>query len=178
MCNNCYNEKGEVDAALEAYHHGCSYCGAIPDENRECNCPPEDYMKPGREAILYVNAYELTRHYGGPEEGGWWFNHQEPIASIPIKAISVEGHTDSCYNCSRARAGEIERETGKKFEFCKWGFHIEPEPRWQMEMMKAHLESLYGENRSGNIYSVLGGVEIMIVVEDHVGESTPRPHYE
>jgi hypothetical protein len=22
----------------------------------------------------YVTAYMVTRHYGGPEEGGWWYN--------------------------------------------------------------------------------------------------------
>lgn len=24
--------------------------------------------------ISYVSAYEVERHYGGPEEGGWWFD--------------------------------------------------------------------------------------------------------
>lgn len=32
----------------------------------------------------YVNVYEVSRHYGGPEEGGWWYNHAEPIASSPV----------------------------------------------------------------------------------------------
>lgn len=22
----------------------------------------------------YITAYAVTRHYGGPEEGGWWYN--------------------------------------------------------------------------------------------------------
>lgn len=26
------------------------------------------------EEIHYVNEYELNRGYGGPEEGGWWFD--------------------------------------------------------------------------------------------------------
>lgn len=34
--------------------------------------------------LRYVNAYEVTRHYGGPEEGGWWFNCGEPLASVPL----------------------------------------------------------------------------------------------
>ena len=24
--------------------------------------------------MFYVNAYERTQHYGGPEEGGWWYS--------------------------------------------------------------------------------------------------------
>lgn len=35
--------------------------------------------------ILYVNAYSVSRNYGGPEEGGWWYDSGEPLASIPVK---------------------------------------------------------------------------------------------
>ncbi len=28
----------------------------------------------------WVTALEITRHYGGPHEGGWWYDHHEPIA--------------------------------------------------------------------------------------------------
>ena len=34
--------------------------------------------------IVFVTAYEVTRHYGGPEEGGWWYNWYELIESVPI----------------------------------------------------------------------------------------------
>lgn len=27
----------------------------------------------------YVNVYRVTREYGGPEEGGWWFDTGEPV---------------------------------------------------------------------------------------------------
>lgn len=33
--------------------------------------------------LVYVNAYRITRHYGGPEEGGWWFDCGEPLGSLP-----------------------------------------------------------------------------------------------
>jgi hypothetical protein len=32
-------------------------------------------------AYQYVNVYAVTRHYGGPEEGGWWWNYHEPLSS-------------------------------------------------------------------------------------------------
>jgi hypothetical protein len=32
----------------------------------------------------YVNAYENGRAYGGPEEGGWWYDWLEPIASVRV----------------------------------------------------------------------------------------------
>ncbi len=33
----------------------------------------------------YVNVYSITRHYGGPEEGGTWYNILDCIASVPVK---------------------------------------------------------------------------------------------
>lgn len=30
---------------------------------------------------VYVNVFMETREYGGPEEGGWWYNALQPISS-------------------------------------------------------------------------------------------------
>ena len=48
--------------------------------------------------ITYINAYAVTRHYGGPEEGGWWFNAGEPLASVPLT-----NPTDDQIEAERAR---------------------------------------------------------------------------
>jgi hypothetical protein len=32
----------------------------------------------------WVNVYVVTRHYGGPQEGGWWRNRREAIAAVPV----------------------------------------------------------------------------------------------
>lgn len=32
----------------------------------------------------YLSVYATTRHYGGPEEGGWWFNWDEPILCYAV----------------------------------------------------------------------------------------------
>jgi hypothetical protein len=34
---------------------------------------------------LYVNAYEVVRVYGGPEEGGWWYNLRCPLESVRLR---------------------------------------------------------------------------------------------
>jgi hypothetical protein len=34
--------------------------------------------------MRYVNAYEVTLGYGGPEEGGWYYDVGDPLASVPI----------------------------------------------------------------------------------------------
>lgn len=33
---------------------------------------------------VYLNAYAVSRCYGGPEEGGWWYDDREPLASLPV----------------------------------------------------------------------------------------------
>ena len=33
----------------------------------------------------YMNVYRVDRCYGGPEEGGWYYDTGEPIASIPFE---------------------------------------------------------------------------------------------
>ena len=32
----------------------------------------------------FVSVYCVTRHYGGPEEGGWWYNRYDLETSLPI----------------------------------------------------------------------------------------------
>jgi hypothetical protein len=33
----------------------------------------------------WLNAYHVTRQFGGPEEGGWWYNDREPLESCKIE---------------------------------------------------------------------------------------------
>ena len=45
-----------------------------------CGCP----CHWGR---FYVNVYLLNRQYGGPEEGGWWYDTGEPLSSMPLDTL-------------------------------------------------------------------------------------------
>ena len=38
----------------------------------------------------FVTAYEVTRHFGGPEEGGWWYNWDKPVDTVPCEAQHAE----------------------------------------------------------------------------------------
>jgi hypothetical protein len=40
--------------------------------------------------VQYVNIYELEQHYGGPEEGGWWFDSGRCVRSFPCRPAQVE----------------------------------------------------------------------------------------
>lgn len=38
----------------------------------------------------FVNVYEVTREYGGSEEGGWYYNSLRCIESIPVRKSHSE----------------------------------------------------------------------------------------
>lgn len=49
-----------------------------PDDKCGCHC---------HWGIYYVNVYEIDRSWGGPEDGGWWYDSGEPVASIPFDTL-------------------------------------------------------------------------------------------
>jgi hypothetical protein len=34
---------------------------------------------------LYVTLYEVSRDYGGPEEGGWWYDWWTPVKTFKAR---------------------------------------------------------------------------------------------
>jgi hypothetical protein len=101
--------------------------------------------------MKYVNAYAVTRHYGGPEEGGWYYDSGDPVASIPIGYDHL--NTPEELEKSEQQAKELLREV----------FGLKDDPK-------------NGRRR----YSVNGGEDIVICVEDEFAKHYPteRPHYE
>lgn len=85
----------------------------------------------------YVNVYVITRNYGGPEEGGWWYN---------------AGHFLRGWAC----------------------------PEHLTEEFRSYLEKTFEYLKEGDIYSVLGGQGVDVIVENQPGQSWPktRPRYE
>ena len=44
-----------------------------------------------RQGVMYANAYITDRVYGGPEEGGWYYDCGEPVMSLPFIVDMSEG---------------------------------------------------------------------------------------
>ena len=34
---------------------------------------------------VFINVYRVNRDYGGPEEGGWWYDTGEFVECHPVK---------------------------------------------------------------------------------------------
>lgn len=64
-------------APAPAVDQSCPQCIAEQDS------APTDDAPPAKSWPVYVNAYEVGQCYGGREEGGWWYDSGEPLASIP-----------------------------------------------------------------------------------------------
>ncbi len=54
----------------------CDYQPRTGGHNLKANADRLDELadKLDEDKIVYVSAYEVTRQYGGAEEGGWWYN--------------------------------------------------------------------------------------------------------
>jgi hypothetical protein len=68
----------------------CEKCNGTGYMNQEefIDCPKCDgfgYMQAEPEEMGFVNVYKVTRHYGGAEEGGWYFNWFECLESFPCR---------------------------------------------------------------------------------------------
>lgn len=43
-----------------------------------------------RSMTIYLNTYQTWDAYGGPEEGGWWYECGEPVQSFVVSPLSIE----------------------------------------------------------------------------------------
>jgi hypothetical protein len=124
-----YCEKCEGEGQVEL-NETVVECDGCSGEGELVITYPED-------KIVYVNIYEVTREYGGPEEGGWYYNNFNCVESVPVK----NKHS---------------------------------------ELMQDEMKKEYSSRKHGNIYSVLGGTDIEVYIEEKPkqSETKERPYYE
>lgn len=49
-------------------------CDVCDEKRAEINAERQKVMGPDGEPVVFLSVYELDRNYGGPEEGGWWYD--------------------------------------------------------------------------------------------------------
>lgn len=87
---------------------------SVPTEPNEFH--PDGYLHclcPCHWGKYYVNVYEVTQAYGGPEEGGWWYECGIPIASVPFdsfkEAVEYQGKMMIKYPFTKNRYSAADR---------------------------------------------------------------------
>ncbi len=80
----------ERDAAVIAIQQVARACGVdMSKETAEAELDANDALNHSKR-LRYVNAYDTNRSYGGPEEGGWWYDTGIPLASVPVTSDKSE----------------------------------------------------------------------------------------
>lgn len=118
----------------------------------------------------YISAYHVSRQYGGPEEGGWWYNAYEWLkVSIPFRAVQT------------VRWDDGDEDEGRQPGWRPCGPPQPADEPAQVRFQAAYylLTEIFGEetNTRG---SVLSDGDIEFIIEREPGErgEWPRPRYE
>lgn len=120
---------------------------------------------------LYVNIYEASRAYGGPEEGGWWFDTGSPIGSIPVELTDQEREEiHALIEVVHGPADALDPELYAK--------HFTNYLREKAQAIREKYEERYPN--TGKRSSVLGGTDHTVCIEDHFARPYPEeyPRYE
>lgn len=142
-----------------------------------------------RPVVAYLTAYEISRHYGGPEEGGWWYDAHEHLCSFPFHTHlrMEEQMVEDDEECRRINEGETtgwyDHEQEAFFRFVPNGL-IQPsdEPtRVLLESVRYQYEAMYGSEDTNYRFSMAPrGPDYVFVMELEQGELARRgrPRYE
>jgi hypothetical protein len=117
-------------------------------------CPgAEDLTCPN---LMFVNAYLVDQAYGGAEEGGWYYDVRQPLASVPVAAKP-----------------EQQRPHGE--------WRLVPVDLAEVERLRARLKEQFAclQDERGR-YSVVGGPDVEVYLEECPAKASPttRPRYE
>lgn len=108
----------------------------------------------------YLNTYMVEQSYGGPEEGGWWFNSGEPLAT----AVIGEWRRGDLMDLQNRRQNEFMEDLEKEFPF--------------MALINLSYD-LYGAEQTAQ-WQAMFGSGLAIQTQEHPAKFFPqqRPHYE
>ena len=65
--------------------------GSEDEYSTSCaNCKGHGYER----QTVYANVYKVAQNYGGPEEGGWWYDSGEPLESVKVDPFMMQDERD------------------------------------------------------------------------------------
>lgn len=120
--------------AMEGDPYQCTYCNepVYVAETVE-DTPTVQYAK----GFSFVTVYEMDRIYGGPEEGGWWYDAGTVVLCRQVPADQAEAVRDSLR--------EEYPHTGKRYSVIYPGYGdydvlIDDEPGKDFPLYTPHYE--------------------------------------
>ena len=116
--------------------------------------------------MAYLNTYQIWQCYGGPEEGGWWYEAGTPVQSVYLGDQTADDYIE-------ARDWEDIKDLREKTTL-NYTEGREPKPI-------ANGTGGYNFMPGSDIPSTyVRDDDYISVIEDHYAEDYPqqRPHYE
>lgn len=91
-----WEEEDHFETSVEPYGY-CTRCAYLVEHDIKLDLFPEHKFEwaGDEDADLmvipwHVSVYEIDRAYGGPEEGGWWYDCGECILTVPVRELTDE----------------------------------------------------------------------------------------
>ena len=86
-----------------------------------------------------VNVYALDRCYGGPEEGGWWYDTEDPELSLEVPAsrygdaVAIAGALEAVYPDRHSRSSVAYSDGDYDVRVERWSPRYSPsvQPRYE-----------------------------------------------
>lgn len=75
---------------------------------------------PWQERGWWVHKRHISQQYGGPEEGGWWYDHQSPISPDSEVYMAPEyfnNVADAINRCLNLHVAEVERRSAMNIKY-------------------------------------------------------------
>lgn len=85
---------------------------------------------------LFVNVYLHDRAYGGPEEGGWWYDIYEPVAE-ECAEYTFESVAQAAYDAKVKWAKEENKHRRHPSSVCSEGHYVVRLEAWPAEYSPA-----------------------------------------
>ena len=116
--------------------------------------------------MAYLNTYQIWQCYGGPEEGGWWYEAGTPVQSIYLSPETAEDYLEER---DWADIKDLNEKTTLTYTEGQEPKAIANGTGGYQFMRGSNVPSTYVKN---NDYTS--------VIEDHYAEDYPqqKPHYE
>lgn len=140
--------------------------------------------------ICYLTVYSISRHFGGPEEGGWWYDtHHHESVDIPfyVEQDYVVQVLDAETEFATDERDFLQcwRDEDSK-EIKAWvpvglPYVVTEETRAFLQRAREHLASVYGPFDTGHRFSsAQRGTDYVMRYELFPGvlERTTAPRYE
>lgn len=103
--------------------------------------------------VLYANAYHTDRLYGGPEEGGWYYDVGSPVMSLPFICNDTEINEDDGNTITEYDSASRAAACLRVYELCVAAGVDVPEPMsmlkvndWHVDWFKVYIESEPGQD--------------------------------